>query len=207
MKFFSLLYQGDIHFTADKKIIPADQFNQLIEGKQIIDKAHEDAANLKVLSEEQAAEEKKKGYEAGYAEGLSQFNEHLMQFEQQVRKIHHDMQKAMIPLALKAAKKIVAEELKLHPEAIINIVSQALSSVKQNHKIKIFVNKEDKALLEEHKAELKEIFEQLQSLSIQEKADVSPGGCMIETESGIINATIENQWKALESAFLKYMKS
>ena len=48
------------------------------------------------------------------------------------------------------------------------------------------------------------MFEQINILSIQEKGDISPGGCIIETETGIINASIENQWNALELAFKRY---
>ena len=32
------------------------------------------------------------------------------------------------------------------------------------------------------------------------------GVCIIETEAGIINASLENQWRALESAFEAFMK-
>jgi type III secretion protein L len=59
--------------------------------------------------------------------------------------------------------------------------------------------------LEQEKQEIKKIFEHLQSLSIQERDDVEPGGCIIETEAGIINAQLENQWRALESAFASFM--
>jgi type III secretion protein L len=50
------------------------------------------------------------------------------------------------------------------------------------------------------------MFEQLQFLGVQERPDIAPGGCIIETENGIINASVDNQWKALETAFQKYMK-
>ena len=206
MKFFSLLYQGDIHFASDQKIIPSEEFGQLISAQEILQKAQEDAATYRLEVEKECEDLRKQAHDQGYNEGLTRFNEHLMQFEIQLRKIHHETQKAIIPIALKAAKKIVATELKQHPETIVDIVIQSLAPVKQNHKVKIFVNKEDKQILEENKPLLKEHFEHLQSLTIQERNDISPGGCIIETESGIINATIENQWRALESAFEKYIK-
>ena len=33
---------------------------------------------------------------------------------------------------------------------------------------------------------------------------MEPGGCLIETEAGIINAQLENQWRSLEAAFKAY---
>ncbi len=206
MKFFSLLYQGDIHFASDQKVIPAEEFGILLSAQELVEKAKSDASAYLLATEKECESLRQKAHDEGYNEGLTRFNEHLMQFEIQLRKIHHETQKAIIPLALKAAKKIVAAELKQHPESIVDIVIQSLLPVKQNHKIKIFINKEDKQILEANKSAIKEHFEHLQSLSIQERNDVSPGGCIIETESGIINATIENQWRALESAFGKYIR-
>jgi len=206
MKFFSLLYKGDIHIAADQKVIPADQFSLLLNGKEVLEKAVEDAEKYKLEVENECEKLKEKAKQEGFNEGLIKFNEHIMQFDKELKKIKHETQKAVIPIALKAAKKIVSKELELHPEAIVDIVLQALSPVKQNHKIRIYVNKADKEALESEKGKIKEIFEHLQSLSILERADVSPGGCVIETESGIINASIENQWRALESAFERYMK-
>lgn len=48
--------------------------------------------------------------------------------------------------------------------------------------------------------------DQVESFTILDRADITPGGCIIETESGIINASFENQWRALEMAFERYMK-
>jgi type III secretion protein L len=61
-------------------------------------------------------------------------------------------------------------------------------------------------MIENSKSKIKKIFEHLESLSIQERSDIEPGGCMIETEAGIINAQLENQWRALEAAFESFMK-
>jgi type III secretion protein L len=60
--------------------------------------------------------------------------------------------------------------------------------------------------LEAAKSQIKKVFEHLESLSIQERSDIEPGGCMIETEAGIINAQLENQWRSLEIAFESFMK-
>ena len=68
------------------------------------------------------------------------------------------------------------------------------------------MNKADLAQIEAHKPKIKQIFEQIENLSIQERADIEPGGCIIETEAGIINAQLENQWRNLEIAFESFMK-
>ncbi|MBI3211529.1 MAG: HrpE/YscL family type III secretion apparatus protein, partial [Simkania negevensis] len=41
--------------------------------------------------------------------------------------------------------------------------------------------------------------------SLEDREDIAPGGCIIETEAGIINASLANQWQALEAAFAAFM--
>ena len=204
MKYFSLIYQGEIHPAEDEKVIPAEEFSTLMQASEILERAKEDAEQFKKKTEEEGRKLKETAQEDGFDEGLQKFNEHLIHFDRQIRLIRMDLQKQILPLALKAAKKIVGEQLNLHPETIVEIVIQTLAPVLQNHRITIYVNKVDKEILETQKPKIKSILEHVQVLTIQERNDVSPGGCIIETESGIINASIENQWRALESAFDKY---
>ena len=121
--------------------------------------------------------------------------------DEALKALRHKLQQMVLPIALKSAKKIVAKELEIFPETIVEIVLQALAPISESLQVTIYVNKEDKELLESQKPKLKERLDQVELLSVQEKADVAPGGCVIKTESGMINASIENQWRALERAF------
>ncbi len=206
MKLFTFIHEDSIHVADNQKIIPAEEFSTLLDCNQIAAKAKEDAEIYRKQVEKECDTLKMQAKQEGFQEGLCQFNDKLILFEKQLRVIRHEMQQAILPLALKAARKIVSKELELSPETIVDIVLQTLGPIKQNHKIVIYVNKADKEVLEANKTKIKQLLEQLQSLSILERADISPGGCVIETESGIINATIENQWRALEAAFERYMK-
>lgn len=207
MKYFSLIYQGEVHPAEEEKVIPAEEFSTLLEAGEVLERAKEDVEQYKKKTEETCWKLKEKAQEEGFNEGLQKFNEHLIHFDRQLRLIRMDLQKQILPLALKAAKKIVGEQLSLHPETIVEIVIQTLAPVLQNHRFTIYVNKVDKEILETQKPKIKNILEHVQVLTIQERNDISPGGCIIETESGIINASIENQWRALEAAFEKYMKT
>jgi|SRR5579862_655679 len=205
MKFFSLIYQGEVHPSTEEKVISSEDFSTLLQANEILEKARQDAEEQHERNLIDAEVLKAEAREDGFQEGLQKFNEHLIYFERSLRTIRLELQKQIIPLALKAAKKIVGTQLELNPETIVDIVLQCLTPVMQNHRFTIYVNKADKEILEAHKPKIKNILEQVQTLSIQERSDIAPGGCIIETESGIINATIENQWRALESAFEKYL--
>ena len=204
MTLFSFLSHGSLHLQSEKKIIPAADFNQVLEAKQVLEKAMKDVEQLKKDTEIECENCKAKAREEGLQNGLEEFNKHILSLDSEAKKIYLSMQKVILSLALKAAQKIVNKELEMHPDTIVEIVTQAIYPAKQNKRVAIFVNKADKEALEKNKPKLKDLFEQIQVLSIQERPGITPGGCIIETESGIINATIENQWQALELAFERY---
>ena len=206
MKFFSLLKNQDVHLAPNQKVIPADEFSVLQTANDILKKAKKDALDSKKEAEAEAEKTKEQGYQDGFQEGLKSLDAHILALDRELKEIREDVHKKILPLALKAARKIIGEELKLHPDRIVDIVLTALKPVTQHRKIALYVNRVDLDALEKEKPKLKKIFERLDSFSIQERDDVEPGGCMIETEAGIINAQLENQWRALEAAFESFMK-
>lgn len=206
-RLFSFIKDGEIHPASNKKVIPQEEFSTLMEAHEILEKARADAEAYRAETEVECAELKEAAKKEGFQEGLEQLNEGILGLDQEKKRLRHEMNKLILPLALKAAKKIVAKELETKPETIVDIVLQALAPVLQNHRITIWVNKSDKEILEKEKNQIREKLEQVESLLIKERDDIAPGGCVIETESGIINASIENQWRAIESAFDKYLKS
>ena len=205
-KYFSLIYSGEIHKGLEEKIIPAEEFSELLKAVDVLKKTKKDVKKYLDNNKEDCAKLLKQAEEAGFNHGLTEFNKQIIHYEEKIKQMQHNLQKMVLPLALKAAKKIVGRELEGKPETIVDIVRQTLKPVTQNHHIRIFVSKQDKETLEKKKGELKTILEHVQTFVIEEREDVTPGGCIIETEAGIINASLENQWRALESAFEAFMK-
>ncbi|MGR3973803.1 MAG: FliH/SctL family protein [Candidatus Rhabdochlamydia sp.] len=205
-KLFNLITSGTIHGPDHAKIIHKDDFSTLLQAKEVLETAVQETEKFWEETKIRASDLEKQGYDEGFSEGIAQLNEHILALDAEKKRLYHEMNQLILPLALKAAKKIVSKELELHPETIVNIVSQALLAAASNHFITIYVNKSDKDVLENEKPALKARLEQIEVLVIKEREDVAPGGCIIETESGIINATIDNQWKGIERAFEKYVK-
>ncbi len=203
MKYFSLIYDGEIHAEDDGKIIPKEAFSKLLSSKEILDRVKEDAKIYMKEIKEECEKIKKQAYEDGFFEGQTQWNKQIEYLQKQALETRHNAQNAILPLALQASKKIVSKELETNPDTILEIVYQTLKPVIHAKIVKIFVNKEDKKILEQKKSEIRNLLEELQSLHIEERSDIEIGGCIIETEAGIINATLENQWRAMEAAFEK----
>lgn len=201
-KFFSLIRADTIRAAPKSKIIPAESLAVALEAGEVLEEIKKDANEYRLSvvkeCEELKAAAEKEGYEAGY----KKWAEELVRLEEKIEKANEETQKLIIPVALTAAKKIVARELE-STDAIVDIVAANLKAVAAHKKITIYVSKKDRDVIEQNKSKLKALFESLESLSIREKEDLQPGSCVIETEIGIINAQMEHRWNILEKAFEK----
>ena len=206
-KFFALIDEKKIKIAPKTKSIPKGEIQQLLDGEQLLIEIKKDAENYRSDVVLECEKLKEKAQSEGYEEGFKSWLEHVAKLEEEIIQVRKEFENALIPIALKAAKKIVGREIELSPDAIVDIVSNALKPVATHKKITVYVSKKDFDILEKNKPKLKQLFENLETFIIRERADINPGGCVIETEGGIINAQLENQWRTLEKAFDNLVKT
>lgn len=205
-KFFSLISDKTVNVAPNSKVIPAKEFSQLQDAKELLVKIKAEVDEYRLTVVKDCEELKENAVKEGFQEGFQQWAENIAKLETEITSVRSDMEKVVGKAALMAAKKIVGRELELVPDTVSDIVTNSLKTVAQHKKITIFVNKKDLILVESNRNKLKNVFEGLETLSIRGRDDIKPGGCIIETEGGIINAQLENQWQALENAFTSLMK-
>ncbi len=187
-----------------QKIISHKEWQELLTLDKLILQAEKE---LKEAHEQLALdriEEEKKGFLEGFEKGEHTFFAHLKLFEEKLRELRLEMQRSVLPLVVKTTKKIVAKELEIAPETIVDIVNDAIQPVLTSKVVRIFVRKEDFALIEKEKPHIKALFEAAESFTIGIKEDLELGSCLIETDKGVINSTIDLKIKALESAFERF---
>ncbi len=207
-KLFVLLHQqATIHPAHEKsKVVPAEQFSQLLSAAEILSQAEKELELGRIALKEERERVLEKAKKEGTEEGLQQFHDLLTHFDRQMQQVRHEVSRQILPIAIKAARKIVGRQLDLHPDTIIDIVRQALAPITENKHIILYVNKQDREHLEARKPELAALLPQIESFSIQESNDIEPGGCRIWTESGFLNVELETQWRVLEKALKQYFQ-
>lgn len=205
-RFFSLIHGGTVHIAPKKKFIAAEDFSDLLDSKEVLEKVHEDVKKYKEQIVKECEILKEEAERQGFMKGFESWANRVASLENEIIEIRKSTENSIIPIALKAAKKIVGKEIELSQNIIVDIVSNYLKAVSTHKKITIYVSKKDLNDLETHRQKLKDLFESLEALSIRERLDLEPGDCVIETEGGIINAKLENQWTIMENAFKAMLK-
>jgi type III secretion protein L len=205
-KFFSLIYGDKVHVAPETKVVSGEEFSALMNAEEILQKVKQDALKYREEVTAECEKIKEQAAKEGFEEGFSKWAEQLALLEKHIAEVGKTYENVLVPVATKAAKKIVGQELEMREDTIVDIVSNILKAVAQHKKITIYVNRKHLQTLEQNRPKLKNLFEELQSLSIRERNDIDEGGCVVETEGGIINAQLANQWQLLEQAFDTILK-
>jgi flagellar assembly protein FliH len=165
-------------------------------------------------SERQAILERlrKQAYEEGYHEGKSagdaeaaqyisdaihKFNEIVMAFPAAVKQ----NEEKLITLAVEIARKVIQDEISLQPEIVQRTVEASLKRVSDLEQVVVKVNPLDLDLILPKQESFKALVPDVQNFSIEGAHTIQRGGCIIETNSGSINATIQAQLSIVEEMF------
>jgi flagellar assembly protein FliH len=150
------------------------------------------------------------GREAGFTEGKAEV-ERLVQRAQTILERAQDKrveiltetEQQIIDLVLLISRKVIKVISENQRNVVISNVVQALRKVKGRGNIIVKVNMVDVKLTTEHTREFIQLVEGVKSLQIIEDSTVDPGGCVIETDFGEIDARISSQLAELESKILE----
>jgi flagellar assembly protein FliH len=139
---------------------------------------------------------KTEGFESGSADALNQYqadsaallNAVNLLSKEETNLIKHS-QTGLVTLASKIARRLLSCELTLNPNVIHHIVSEALTKITDKSTVSIRVHPDDLPALPD-----------IQTLHLDSDPNIEPGGCMIETSLGYIDATVATKLASIELA-------
>ena len=171
-----------------------------------------EAETRKTLEDERKAateEGREAGRLEGYAEGkvevdrLIERTQLVLERAQDKRgEILTETEQEVINLVLLLTRKVVKVIAESQREVVISNVVQALRKVRERGNVIIRVNLADLKLTTDHTNEFIKRLEGVKSIQVAEDSSVGPGGCIIETDFGEIDARISSQLAELETKIL-----
>lgn len=116
-----------------------------------------------------------------------------------LRQWFENAEPGLAALAVLIAERIVAKELETSHETILSIVKEAVAEVTHATLATVKVRVADSEILDLHRSCLLAAAPSLKSLDIVADEDLV-GGCVIETDGGIVDATIDMKFTELLEA-------
>jgi type III secretion protein L len=189
--------------AAAAKVVKGEAYDATREAAQILDVAHEQAR--KVL--EAAGQERQTILEAarqeGYDQGLQQWNAAVAEVNAARDRYLAESEPELIRLAVRIAQKIIGEELRTNPEAIVSVARECLQCAGRERSLTLRTNPADLDLIRRRIVVLREAAGPHRSIELAGDATVTPGGCIVESEYGVIDARLETQIRCMEEVLLR----
>jgi type III secretion protein L len=172
------------------------------EAQRILAAAERTAAAIRESAETFAREEREAAYRAGYEAALLEWTNLLLEARELRDNALAGIEQDVLRLSVKIAEKIIGNEIKADPQTLAEIVAKALRNVRRNELVTIRVNPADASTVEGHREKL-DPAGRARFLEVVADPRVTKGGCLIETESGAVDAQLETQLRVLERALLR----
>lgn len=177
--------------------------------EQILARAEEEARdNAQKTADKAEKEGYRQGFESGRQQALKEAGEEadeirnkarevLRQAEQERTKTLESMEKEIIELSVDIAEKIIAQQLSVDNETVISIAREAIQLAQNTKRVNVFFNPADRNAFENNEEELQRLLPVGASMVLIHDKAISPGSCVIETEHGRIDATLDSRWQAI----------
>ncbi|MFZ2086946.1 MAG: FliH/SctL family protein [Desulfobaccales bacterium] len=162
------------------------------------------AAHLKAQEIEQQAYED--GFQQGQADGqevgrraleeiVRRLQDLVATLEQERERLFRERERILLDLVLLISEKILARELRLHPEDIQHIIEEGFRQVAHQEGLRLLVSPLDYEVL-------RQVDMQSWPLGVELLADamVNPGGFRLETSLGEVDGTRETRWALVVQA-------
>ena len=185
------------------KVLKRDLYEATLEARDVVEIGRQKAQEILRDAERQRESIFEQAQQEGYAKGLAEWNEALVRAAEHSENLARDSEQQLLRLSVRIAEKIIGGQLKLHPETIVEIVREALKSVQRGRQLMIQVNEAQASEVRERIARLKELVGSSREIEIVPSTSVSPGGCVIESELGVIDARLETQLKCIEEMLIR----
>jgi len=184
------------------KILKGEVYEAGRDAREIVERARDEAKQIIEAAERQKESIAEQARQDGIAQGLAQWNEVLARTAERAEALANSWEETMLRLSVKAAEKIIGEELRAHPDAIVAIVRQVLQGTRCGRHITIQVNEADAQEARDRIDSLKQMGA-ITEITIVGSSSVARGGCVVQSELGVIDARLETQLKCLEDILLR----
>ncbi|MDH4121073.1 MAG: FliH/SctL family protein [Deltaproteobacteria bacterium] len=185
------------------------------EAQRVKDAADADAAALMANTQDMVdkirEDARMEGHEIGRKEAFEkryqEAGAHLANLEALMREmttfrrqVAYWAEKDSVRLAVLLAKKVLHQELKLNPKAVLILLSRTLAGLKGQGTFKVWVSPADYKFILEARPQLKKVLQEGQNISFAAKEDLPPANLLIETDRDVIDLTFKNQFHHIENA-------
>lgn len=195
------------------------------EAEEIINAAHDDAENLRAKAYDEAEAIRKQahdeGYETGYQEAIEAGRREIESEKQELEQQHVQMQEEfesykaqllreteqqMVDILCKLVPAITGVVIENQRDVLLYMINKSMQDLDNSRHFVIKVSSEDYKELEFRKTDIYGALNPNIDIELYEDSKLEPMQCLIETDNGIVDLSLDVQMDNLRTALKLMMK-
>ncbi len=199
-----LIDKQNFSVSSDRRVVKATEAATVKSADEILAAAEAEAARIREEAKAAFQAERKRGYEKGLADGKMEIA--MLKLEQVDKSVEfmESVESKMADVVMKALRSCVAEIG--DREMVVNIVRKTMNAVirTQRH-VTLKVAPEMASVVRERLAAIRFDYPTVESIDVVEDERLKGPACILETEAGVADASVETQLAAIERSIARHM--
>ena len=199
-----LINKGDFVLQSDRRVVKAADVATVRSAAEIVAAAEAQAAQIREDAKAAYEEERKKGYDKGIADGKTEIAMQKLDLVDSSVAFMENVEEKMSEIVMKALKSCVAEIG--DREMVIQIVRKTMAAViRTQRQVTLKVSPELVETVRARVSELTATFPTIETFDVVEDPRLKGSACILETEAGVADASVESQIAAIERSLKKHI--
>ena len=180
------------------RILRSQDYQSYLRAQELVDVAKVQAAEIVQESRNVYEQQQALGWQAGMEQARQEQAVLIHQTQLQCQGYYRTVEQQMSEVVLQAVRKILHDYDQV--ALTLKVVREALSLVSNQKQVTVRVHPEQVQAVRDQIAKVHKDFPEIGYLEISADARLDQGGCILETEVGIIDASLDGQLEALSRA-------
>ena len=197
-----IIRQGNLQIETTGRLVKRAEAQSIADAMDMLSAAQKEAEDIRQKAQEEFKTQRKLGYEKGLEDGKEEIA--IQKLEQVEKSIDYlgSMENKIVEIVLTALKKCVAEIG--DRELMVQVVQKAMQAVVRNQQqIALKVSPEMLPTVKERLNEILSKFPGVNYINLMEDSHLKDISCVIETDAGNVEASLDNQLAAIEKTLRK----
>lgn len=199
-----LVNKPNFQVVSDRRLVKSHDVATVRSAEEIIAAAEAEAERIREDAKAAFEAEKKRGYETGLQNGKMEIAMQKLDLVDQSVAFMESVESKMADVVLKALKSFVTEVG--DKEMVIQIVRKTMAAViRTQRQVTLKVAPEMVASVKARLAELRADYPSIESMDVVEDSRLTGPACVLETEAGVADASVDTQLAAIERSLKRHL--
>ena len=195
---FIEIKSDQVLLAPDQVVLRSADYQGYLTANQLVELARERAQAIEQGARDVYEQQKALGWQAGVDEARTRQATLIQETLLQCNHYYREVEQKMSDVVLQAVRKILKQYD--NTELALSVTREALSLVSNQKQVILHVQPEQVTAVRERVSHILKDFPEVGYVDVVADARLDEGGCILETEIGIIDASVDGQLAALATA-------